>query len=141
MRRRSLLRAVGALGAAGLAGCTGDGDDGSDGGTGGAENAVLVGPEGALVFDPEEVTVAVGDTVTWEFVDPGHNVSCYPEHHDAVSLPEDAEPFASVPEDDPFATNEEGETYEHTFDEPGTYVYVCVPHAANGMVGTVVVEE
>ena len=35
----------------------------------------------------------------------------------------------------------EGETYELTLDEPGTYEYFCVPHEDSGMTGTIVVEE
>ncbi|WP_241997224.1 plastocyanin/azurin family copper-binding protein [Halorubrum sp. SD626R] len=29
------------------------------------------------------------------------------------------------------------ENYEHTFEEPGTYEYFCIPHEGSGMVGTV----
>jgi plastocyanin len=36
---------------------------------------------------------------------------------------------------------EVGETFEHTFTVPGTYVYVCVPHAGQGMIGRVIVNE
>lgn len=31
-------------------------------------------------------------------------------------------------------------TYEFTFDEPGTYDYVCIPHEDQGMTGTIEVE-
>jgi plastocyanin len=33
----------------------------------------------------------------------------------------------------------EGETFEVTFEVPGTYRYVCLPHEDHGMRGTVVV--
>jgi len=33
-----------------------------------------------------------------------------------------------------------GDTYEHTFETPGTYEYVCIPHESSEMTGTIVVE-
>jgi plastocyanin len=33
----------------------------------------------------------------------------------------------------------EGDTFEVTFEVPGTYRYVCLPHESEGMTGTVVV--
>jgi len=154
MRRRTLLGTIAGSSLAGLAGCSSDGGDGSGGGgdgsdgdgssgDGGAEeNEVAVGPGGSLTFSPETIIVSPGTTVTWTFESASHNVSCNPYHDsaDAVSLPEDAEPFASYEGDERFATNEEGETFEHTFEVAGTYDYVCVPHVTSGMVGTVEVE-
>ena len=32
------------------------------------------------------------------------------------------------------------ETFEVTFDEPGTYDYFCIPHEGSGMKGTIIVE-
>jgi plastocyanin len=137
MQRREYLRASGGVVLlTALAGCDGDGDsDGNDGG----DNAVTVGPGGDLRFDPETITVSVGETVTWTFDSPNHNVSFTPDHHDDVSIPDGVDPFASV--DDGFDTNDEGSTWSHTFDTAGEYHYVCVPHAASGMQGTGVVEE
>jgi plastocyanin len=142
MRRRTLLRTVAGTSLAGVAGCSGDGsNDGGDGGDGAAEqNEVAVAPGGSLAFQPETIVVSPGTTVTWTFESATHNVSCNPEHHDAASLPDGAEPFASYEADERFATNDEGETFEHTFEVAGTYDYVCVPHAGSGMVGTVEVE-
>lgn len=154
MERRTVLGLVAGASVAGLAGCsdgatgdggTGDGDaqsgdgDGSDGG--GAENEVLVGPNNSQRFDPETITVSAGATVTWRFESPGHNVSCNPDHHPDASLPDDAEPFASYEGDDTYGTLDVGATFEHTFEVAGDYEYVCVPHTATGMVGTVRVEE
>jgi len=34
-----------------------------------------------------------------------------------------------------------GFSYEHTFEEEGTYEYICEPHVAAGMEGTLSVEE
>jgi len=50
-----------------------------------------------------------------------------------VELPEGVKPFDSglVGGD---------ESYSRTFDAPGTYRYVCIPHEGTRMIGTVVVE-
>lgn len=129
--RRAVLGLVGGASAA-LAGCLG-GDDGPP-----AETDVVVGPDSRLVFEPEALTVSVGDTVTWYFSSPGHNVSGVPDHHDSVRLPDGAEPFASY-ETNPNAVNPQGETYDHTFETPGEYRYVCIPHAPK-MAGRIRVE-
>jgi plastocyanin len=103
---------------------------------------VAVGPEGqTLKFVPEEVEISVGDTVRWTAESEGHNVSFKPDAHSKVELPEGAEPFATYEGDRSFMVMEVGETLEHTFAVPGTYVYVCVPHAGQGMVGRVIVSE
>lgn len=116
--------------------------DGTATGTDGATVDVAVGPEdNTLRFVPEEVEISGGDTVSWTARSPGHNVSCKPEADRRVELPEDAEPFATYEGNRSFAIMEVGETFEHTFTVPGTYVYVCVPHAGQGMIGRVVVGE
>lgn len=132
--RRTVLRMLG-LAAAGSAGCMGGSTDVPDG-------DVMVGPGGSLRFEPAEYTVGVGETVTWSFASPGHNVCCVPDHSGKVSLPDGAEPFASYGVDgNPVSTDEKGTTYEYTFETPGEYTYVCVPHVRSGMIGTVVVEK
>ncbi|MBK5222235.1 MAG: cupredoxin domain-containing protein [Acidimicrobiia bacterium] len=103
----------------GAAGCGGDSDDGADGGSdsGGPADAVTVTVDDNF-FEPEAVDVATGGTVTWEWVgSETHNV----KHDDFESE---------------FLT--EG-TFEHTFDEAGTYEYMCTVHP--GMEGTVNVED
>ena len=102
---------------------------------------VSAGPEGRLRFRPDTVEIGVGDTVRWTFDSPGHNVTTLPGSSEKVSVPDGAEPFASYEGDQHFAINEVGSTYEHTFTVAGEYVYVCAPHADQGMVGTVVVSE
>lgn len=120
---------------------TTSGDGGSGGGSGGG-NTVAVSPDGGFTFDPDELTVSVGDTVTWEFQAPTHNVSAWPEMNEQISIPEGAEGFGTMEQGgDAFATVDEGTTFEHTFETAGEYTYVCTPHAASGMVGTIVVEE
>lgn len=135
-RRRRLLGAIGTLGVAAVAGCSGDGGDDA------RSNAdVVAGPEGRLVFEPETVTVAPGETVTWSFDSPGHNVSGRPGDSDLVALPAGAEPYATYgPDQSPLRLVPSGERFEHQFTVPGTYVYVCVPHERAGMVGRVNVE-
>jgi plastocyanin len=94
----------------------GGGDDGGGGGGGGA----TVSQEG-IAFNPSEVSVAVGDTVTWTNNDSvGHDVTA-----DSFSS---GDPGGMAP----------GRTFEHTFDEAGTFDYVCTVHP--GMEGSVVVE-
>ncbi|MFC7097434.1 plastocyanin/azurin family copper-binding protein [Halobaculum marinum] len=163
--RRGLLRltAVAAT-ATTLAGCTGGGADGGDGTAATTAETptpeptpeptptatqtpaagvteVAVGPEGRLRFVPDLVEISVGDTVRWTFESPGHNVSSLPSADSRCSNPDGAEPFASYEDEQHFAILPPGETFEHTFTVPGEYVYVCVPHAGQGMIGTVQVSE
>ncbi|MFC3478596.1 plastocyanin/azurin family copper-binding protein [Halobacterium litoreum] len=100
---------------------------------------VDAGPEGRLRFDPEDVDIALGDTVRWTFRSPGHNVTSLPGASEKCRNPEGAEPFASYEGDAHFSINDVGEVFEHTFEVAGEYVYVCAPHAGQGMVGTVTV--
>lgn len=104
--------------AAVLAGCTDD--DGADGhgnggtGTGdGSDEGPQVSMEG-FTFFPSEISIAVGETVTWTNVDS--------QAHTATG--------------DDFDTGElqQGETGEHTFTAAGTFEYRCTIH---GMKGTV----
>lgn len=134
INRRRALRAV-ATGLAGsLAGCSLEPSF--------SDADVTAGPDGNAVFEPAALTVTVGDTVTWGFASAGHNVSCRPGDSEKAELPDDAEPFASYgPDEPPQGTLvPRGDTYEHTFDVAGEYVYVCVPHVSRGMVGTIRVE-
>jgi len=102
----------------------------------------------AVAFDPTELTVAVGDTVVWANTSSrGHTVTAYDS-----GIPDGADFFASGGYDstaaarDAFGSElggliESGDTWSHTFEVPGEYEYLCIPHEASGMVGTVVVEE
>jgi plastocyanin len=147
-RRESLRGIATAIAAVGLAGC--GGDDGGDGGDGGSGDGDRVEMTDELVFDPAEITVDVGTTVTWETVgDVGHSVTAYEDE-----IPDGAEYFASGGFDSEQAARDNyeagnpdsgdvpsGETYEHTFETAGEYGYFCIPHEAQDMVGTVTVEE
>lgn len=138
--RRQALKAIGALTIGGaLAGCSGDGDSGN--GNGG--NTVDMTDD--LTFEPADITVAVGDTVTWENVGTvPHTVTAYGDQ-----IPDGAAFFASGGYSSAQAARDGypgdgeipgGETYSHTFDTAGTYEYFCVPHEGAGMTGTVTVE-
>jgi plastocyanin len=99
---------------------------------------------GGRRFEPRAITVQAGDTVTWVNVtDETHTVTAYED-----KIPEGADYFASGGSDSQEAASsdltagllKEGDEYEVTFEEPGTYEYFCIPHEADGMTGTVVVE-
>lgn len=157
VKRRDYVQIVGAT-AVGipLAGCS-ENEDGSENTEGGgddeqaesdgaeeAENSVTeveVGPEKRLRFAPDAVEISVGDTVKWIAKSQGHNVTSRPEAASKCENPDGAEPFQSYDGDDHFAIMEVDETFEHEFTVPGEYVYVCVPHAGQGMVGSVTVTE
>jgi len=101
---------------------------GNQSGGGGATTEVVVGPGGDLVFDPAEVTIAPGDTVHWVWDSDNHNIA-------PGSTPEGAE-WEGHPE-----IANAGTEYSHTFETTGTFEYVCEPHVASGMEGSVVVQE
>jgi len=126
--RRTALRATAGLvtaGTVGLAGCSGGGDQSPD-------NTVLVGPENQLVYEPAELTVAVGDEVTWVWESDTHNVV-------PSSQPEGANWSGTEGGDDQLY--DEGHEYSYTFETAGTYEYYCSPHRSAGMTGTVIVES
>ena len=108
-----------------------------------ADATIAVGPGGSLQFEPANTAVSQGDTVEFVFESGGHNVSGHPDAHSEVSLPDGAEPWASydISGDDinHLSLNEAGTTYRHTFETTGQYTYVCVPHAASGMIGQLTV--
>jgi plastocyanin len=114
------------------AGCGDDDDDGGGGGNGAATTEEPAGGGGGggggtevslegIAFEPAEVTVAAGDTVTWT-------------NNDSVSHDVTADSFSSG---DPGGMAG-GDTFEHTFEEAGSFDYVCTVHP--GMEGAVVVE-
>jgi plastocyanin len=94
-----------------------------------------------LTFEPKTATIETGETVTWtNKSDIEHTVTAYEEE-----IPDEAAYFASGGfESERVARNRisegliaPGENYKHTFDQPGTYGYFCIPHEGSGMVGTV----
>jgi plastocyanin len=145
--RLRLLAGVAAL-ALVLAACGSGNDDdpalpgapataGDGGGGDEAQDEVTIDMTDALTFSPEQVTIEVGGTVTWE--NPStvvHTATGDPDNvadADNVELPDGAEAWDS-------GFVQPGESFSHTFTEPGTYRYVCIPHEGVGMFGTIVVE-
>jgi len=134
--RRRMLATLSAATVVGVAGCLGVGSD---------RETVGMTQTG---YVPETVTIQAGDTVVWENTSTRrHTVTASSRE----ALPEGAEFFASGGYDsyaeakdawlDEFGGKiDTDETYSHTFEIPGTYPYVCIPHVDGGMVGTVIVE-
>ena len=84
---------------------------------------IQMGSNGMLVFEPCELTVAVGESVT--FVNnelPPHNVMF-------------DEPYQEMSHSDLAFTS--GETFDVTFDTAGDYYFQCDPHAGAGMKGVI----
>lgn len=135
------MLATAILASAGIAGCGGDDDaanqtvaessgtstaddatsddttssSGSDGAAGGTAVEIV-----DFIYEPEEITVAAGETVVWNNQD------------DAA--------HTATADDRSFDTDtiSGGDSGKLTFDEPGEYAYFCVFHPF--MKGTVVVE-
>ena len=126
--RREALASTGVVITAALAGCGGSGRSGDEERIDRTDEEtvdVVVGSDGGFGFDPANIVVDLGTTVRWEWNGEGggHNVV---EVNDA---------FESE------LTDEVGFTFEHAFDEAGTFEYVCTPHQTQGMVGVVEVVE
>ena len=89
-------------------------------------------------FEPETVTVEVGQTVLWKNAsEVVHTVTADPakaKNKDDCSLPSGAQPFDS-------GTIEPGNTYSQVFTVPGTYKYFCITHETMGMTGKVIVNS
>lgn len=80
-------------------------------------------------FEPTERTVDAGTTVRWVHThDVSHTITSTDSH-------EEREPNGEFDE----TMSSEGDTFEFTFEEPGTYHFYCKPHSSF-MVGTIHVE-
>ena len=83
---------------------------------------IQMGSGGNLVFEPNEITISAGDTVTFTNGDlPPHNMQ-------VADHPELSHPDLSFVG---------GESFTVTFDEPGDYEFQCEPHAGAGMKGVI----
>ena len=94
-----------------LSGCSGDDDKTPVG----VENQVLIKD---FKFQPQDITVKAGDTVTW--VNEDNTV------HTVEGSGMDS------------GNMSKGVEFKYTFDKAGTYDYICGPHPY--MTGTVIVE-
>ncbi|MFC7132417.1 MULTISPECIES: halocyanin domain-containing protein [Salinibaculum] len=102
--------------------------DGIQDETGSSSVDVEVGTQGNVAyyaFSPAAIRIDQGTTVTWTWTGQG-------SQHNVVAV--EGGDFESE------LKSEAGATFEHTFEEPGTVLYVCVPHEGTGMKGAVVVE-
>ena len=138
MDRRAFL--VGSVSASvGLAGCLGEAQKQRDYDIGMAASAFLPQDD----FEPR-----VGEPVVWRNTGMrAHTVTAY-----SSGIPSDATFFASGGFETTAAAREAwqqnsggaiygGETYEYTFETPGSYNYFCIPHEPAGMVGSFEVVE
>ena len=119
MKRAGWIAVV--ITAVGLAACGGSDSDTAGSGTNGTDSVpgrtTVVLKD--IAFKPAKLSVSAGETVTWKFEDKGipHNV---------------------VADDKSFKSEiKDSGSFEHTFDKPGTFSYVCTVHP--DMKGTVTV--
>ncbi|GAB7010327.1 halocyanin domain-containing protein [Halorubrum trueperi] len=167
-RRRYVAGTGAALTLGTLAGCSGgsDGGDGGNGGNGGDDGGealddvpseideylsagearlydgtiddytrqdevtVSVGAgDVGFAFDPAAIRIDSGTTVVWEWTGEGGA-------HNVVSAEESASDFESGD-----AVDDEGATFEQSFDDAGIQLYYCLPHETSGMIGAIDVVE
>lgn len=102
----------------------------------------MVGDEKGYRYEPADVTVKAGDGIRWTMVSGGpHNVSFQTVAADAkaqlsANMPNQLSDLSS-----PMLLNP-NEKYEMSFAgvKPGKYDYICTPHIANNMRGSVTVQ-
>jgi pseudoazurin len=82
------------------------------------------GVKGAMVFEPDFIKAAVGDTVKFTAVDKGHDVESI-----KGMLPEGADPFKGAVSKD----------FSLTLAKEGVYGIKCAPHYGMGMVALITV--
>lgn len=135
-RSRSLVRLLALLAALGLllAACGDDAGDDTTAATDAAGDPVETAPEGCqadvcmegISFTETEVTIAVGETVSWTNLDGV-------DHTVTAGSASDSRP-------DEFDSGNigQGESFDQTFDAAGSFDYYCQIHPA--MEGTVLVE-
>ena len=109
------------------------------------DDGTVVRMESGQRFEPEVLTIAVNETVT--FMSESRDAHTVTSYEDA--LPEGASYFASggfegedeARDDLAGGLLSTGDSFEVTIDSPGTYQYFCIPHEDSGMTGRIVVEE
>ena len=102
----------------------------------GGDVAAEVAMNDQLRYTSETVRIRTGQAVRWTNTSSLiHTVTADPakaSNPSSVSLPSNARPFDS-------GDLRPGDVFTHTFSEPGTYRYFCIPHEGAGMVATVIV--
>jgi len=66
-------------------------------------------------FQPAELKIALGDSVTWNFVNEGHTTASVGGQPDSWRSVDDG-------------VNPAGTSYTHVFNTPGRFQYVCLQH-------------
>lgn len=106
--------------------------------SGSAGEGAVVEMTDELRFVPDQLTVNVGDTVTWRNTGSVAHTATDDrgKAQDAANavLPEGAEPWDS-------GNIAAGEEWSYTFQTPGEYTYFCIPHELAGMVARLTVTE
>lgn len=94
-----------------------------------ATTTVLVG-SGGLRFVPATASIATGDSVIWSWAASGHSTTSGTVSG-GTATPDNLwnSQVQNVPH-----------SFTNTFDTAGTFPYYCIPHAAAGMTGTIIVE-
>ena|SRR5688572_5545568 len=108
--------------------CSSDDTPGTSSGTSGTTPAAATVNISPNKFEPQTVTIKVGQTVTWKWNGGSHNVvggtNC--------AADTSANKFRS-------GDVQSGGTFDKKFDVAGTFDYFCEPHCSVGMTGKVVV--
>ena len=98
----------------------------------------MVTAGGRYYFNPIGLFIETGETITWELENGVHTSTAYEKGLDSASvtrIPDGAAGWTSG------TISQQGKTFEHTFETPGTYDYFCIPHKSLGMIGRIVVGE
>ena len=112
--------------------------------TGVTHEVKMIGDASGYRFDPVDITIKQGDGIKFVFVNGGpHNVA-----FDAATLSAEAKAalLANMPEQQGELAGKmllaEGETYTISFAglPTGKYEYVCTPHIAMNMKGTITIQ-
>lgn len=127
MDRKRIQRVLAATLAGGLlaagAGCGGDDEPSAESaGTDGSKLVTVM----TFNFQPDPVEVEAGTTVRWENSDE--------TIHTVVGGTREKPDRSALD-----GSMDQGDSYEHTFAEPGTYQYFCDRHSGPGMTAEVVV--
>jgi plastocyanin len=87
---------------------------------------------GGLTFDPDKLSISVGDTVRWTWFSNNHSVTSGDPctANGEFCSPDDLNCDQGI-----LSTN--GTVYEHTFAQAGNFSYFCAAHCLSGMTGTI----
>ena len=112
--------------------------------TGTVHEVKMVVRDGQYLYEPDALTIKVGDSVRWANVSDIHNVSFWADSipDGAADVLNAAMPNTTAPLVGPILL-QPNTTYEISFAGApvGDYRYYCTPHLLLGMVATLTVEE